>query len=54
MGKTRNKTYFNTFKMVGEEMFSHVLFHMSKSFDQDDYKKIYMMHKDLIKMVMDF
>ena len=35
-------------------IFSDVLFHMSKSFDQVDDKKIYKMHKDLIKSVMAF
>ena len=39
----RNNTYINTFKMVKEKMFSHVLFHRSKSFDHVDYKKIYTM-----------
>ena len=34
-------------------IFSDFLFRMSKSLDQIDYKKIYMMHKDLIKSVMD-
>ena len=35
-------------------IFSDVLFHMSKSLDKIGYKKIYMMHKDLIKSVMVF
>ena len=35
-------------------IFSDVLFHKSKSFDQVDDKKINRMHKDLIKSVMAF